>query len=51
MLSFILSLEPHRKALQKILNEAHMALDIIIDKLGELAGLIHTVNHITFNNE
>ena len=44
LLELLINSEPHRALLVKVLNEAHVALDILVE------GFEGIVNHITTNN-
>ena len=43
--------EPHRALLVKILNEAHVAQDILVEGFGGLVNNITANNYLTFANE
>jgi len=43
--------EPYRKFLMKILNEAHVAHDISVEKFGEIINNITVSNYLTFFDE
>ena len=47
-MSLILNSEPHRNALQKVLNEAYVPQDIEHKTMEHLVGRIHTTNYLYF---
>ncbi|XP_027343037.1 uncharacterized protein LOC113855605 [Abrus precatorius] len=51
LLSLMMNLEPHRKALLKVLNEAHVVHNISVDKLEGIVGNITANNYLTFNDD
>ncbi|KAL2327550.1 hypothetical protein Fmac_020977 [Flemingia macrophylla] len=51
LLSLIMSSEPHRKALLKVLNEAYVSHSISQDKFEGIIGNIAANDHLTFTNE
>ncbi|XP_020205174.1 uncharacterized protein LOC109790439 [Cajanus cajan] len=51
LLSLLMNSESHRKLLMKILNEAHVANDITLDKFGGIIGNIIANNRLTFTDE
>jgi hypothetical protein len=48
LMSLILSSEPHRNALQKLLNEAYVPQDIEQKTMEHLVGRIHATNYLYF---
>jgi hypothetical protein len=48
LMSLILSSEPHRNALQKVLNEAYVPQDIEQKTMEYLVGRIHATNYLYF---
>jgi len=48
LMSLILSFEPHRNALQKVLNEAYVTQDIEHKTMEHLVGRIHATNYLYF---
>ncbi|XP_052305620.1 uncharacterized protein LOC127904792 [Populus trichocarpa] len=48
LMSLILSSEPHRNALQKVLNEAYVPQDIEHKTMEHLVGRIHATNYLYF---
>jgi len=48
LMSLILSSEPHRNALQKVLNEAYVPQDIEQKTMEHLVGRIHATNYLYF---
>ena len=51
LLSLILSSEPHRKALQKVLNEAYVPQDINQEAMEHLVGRIQASNYVYFTED
>ncbi|XP_017978243.1 PREDICTED: uncharacterized protein LOC108662410 [Theobroma cacao] len=51
LLSLLLNLEAHRNALLKVLNQAYVAHDILVEKLDHIVGNITVGNFIAFNDE
>jgi len=51
LLSLILSFEPHRKVVQKVLNEAYMSQDINQEAMKYLVGRIQALNYIYFTKD
>ena len=51
LLSLILSSEPHRKALQKVLNEAYVPQDINQEAMEHLVGRIQALNYVYFTED
>ncbi|KAL2340334.1 hypothetical protein Fmac_008274 [Flemingia macrophylla] len=51
LLSLIMSSEPHRKALLKVLNEAYVSHNISQDKFEGIVGNITANDHLTFTDE
>ncbi|KAH1262227.1 hypothetical protein GmHk_02G004900 [Glycine max] len=51
LLELLMSSEPHRALLVKVLNEAHVAHDISIEGFGGLANNITTNNYLAFTEE
>ncbi|XP_016676239.1 uncharacterized protein [Gossypium hirsutum] len=51
ILALLLSLETHRSALMKVLNETYVADDISVNKLGRLVNNISADNFIFFNDD
>jgi hypothetical protein len=51
LFSLILSSEPHRKALQKVLNEAYVPQDINQEAMEHLVGRIQASNYIYFTED
>ncbi|XP_073261997.1 uncharacterized protein [Populus alba] len=51
LFSLILSSEPHRKALQKVLNEAYVPQDINQETMEHLVGRIQASNYIYFTED
>jgi hypothetical protein len=51
LLSLILTSEPHRQALQKVLNESFVTPDITPQKFGKLVGQVQASNFITFTDD
>jgi len=47
-MSLILSSEPHRNALQKVLNEAYVPQDVEQKTMKHLVGRIHVTNYLYF---
>jgi len=51
LLGLVMHSEPHRKLLMKILNEAHVAHDISVEKFGGIINNITASNFLTFIDE
>lgn len=51
ILSLLLSSEVHRGALLKILNEAHVTQDIIVDQFNKVVANITANNCLGFSND
>jgi len=51
LLELLMSSEPHRALLVKVLNEAHVAQDISVQGFGELVNNITTNNYLSFAEE
>jgi len=51
LLELLMSLEPHRALLVKVLNEAHVAQDISVEGFGGLVNNITTNNYLAFAEE
>ncbi|XP_073263760.1 uncharacterized protein [Populus alba] len=51
IMSLILSSEPHRNALQKVLNEAYVPQDIEQKTMEHLVGRIHAANYLYFTED
>ena len=51
LLGLLMHSEPHRKLLRKILNEAHVAHDISVEKFGGIINNITASNFLTFIDE
>ncbi|KAH1247175.1 hypothetical protein GmHk_06G017124 [Glycine max] len=51
LLELLMSSEPHRALLVKVLNEAHVAQDIYVEGFGELVNNITTNNYLAFAEE
>ena len=51
IMSLILSSEPHRNALQKVLNEAYVPQDIEQRTMEHLVGRIHASNYLYFTED
>ncbi|XP_060179392.1 uncharacterized protein LOC132609432 [Lycium barbarum] len=51
LLSLLIHSDEHRKALLKILNEAHVPTEITVNQLEKIAGRIFEVNRITFSDD
>ena len=51
IMSLILSSEPHRNALQKVLNEAYVPQDIEQKTMKHLVGRIHAANYLYFTKD
>ena len=51
IMSLILSSEPHRNALQKVLNEAYVPQDIEQKTMEHLVGRIHASNYLYFTED
>ena len=51
LLAFLMNCEPHRKALIKVLNEAYIAHNILVEKMDQLMGNISTNNMIAFSDD
>ena len=51
LLELLMSSEPHRALLVKVLNEAHVAQDISVEGLGGLVNNITTNNYLAFIEE
>ena len=51
LLSLVLNSESHRKALQKVLNEAYVPQDINPDAMGHLVGRIQASNYVYFSDD
>jgi hypothetical protein len=51
LMSLILGSEPHRNALQKVLNEACVPQDIEKKTIEHLVGRIHTTNYLYFTTD
>ncbi|XP_073261648.1 uncharacterized protein [Populus alba] len=51
LMSLILSSEPHRNALQKVLNEAYVPQDIEQKTMEHLVGRIHATNYLYFTSD
>ncbi|CAL1355514.1 unnamed protein product [Linum trigynum] len=51
LLSLILTSEPHRKALMKVLNQAHVCHNVSIDKWDGIVGAVLTNVKISFNED
>jgi len=50
-MSLILSSKLHRKALQKVLNEAYVPQNITLDTMGHLVGRIQATNYLYFTED
>ena len=48
IISLILSFEPHRNTLQRVLNEAYMPQDMAQMTMDHLVGRIHPINYLYF---
>ena len=46
-----MNLEPHGKALMKVLNEAYVAHNISVEKVDQFMGNIFTINIIAFSDD
>ena len=51
IMSLILSSEPHRNALQKVLNEAYVPQDIEQKTMEHIVGRIHAANYLYFTED
>ena len=51
LLGLLMHSDPHQKLLMKILNEAHVAHDISIDKFGGIINNITASNYLTFTKD
>ena len=51
LLELLMSSEPHRALLVKVLNEAHVAQDISVEGFGGIVNNITTNNYLTFAEE
>ena len=51
LLGLLMHSKPHRKLLMKILNEAHVAHDISVEKFGGIINNITASNYLTFTDE
>ena len=51
LLELLINLEPHRTLLVKILNGAHVALDISVEGFGGFINNITSNNYLTFTDE
>jgi len=51
LLELLMSSEPHRALLVKVLNEAHVAQDISVEDFGGLVSNITANNYLTFAEE
>ncbi|XP_069149121.1 uncharacterized protein [Solanum lycopersicum] len=51
LLSLLTHSDEHRKAIMKILNEAHVPSKVIVIQLEKIAGRIFEVNRITFSDD
>ena len=51
LLSLLIHSDEHRKAVMKILNEAHVPSKVTVSQLEKIAGRIFEVNRITFSND
>jgi len=51
LLELLMSFEPHRALLVKVLNEAHMAQDISVEGFEGIVSNITTNNYLTFADE
>lgn len=51
MLALLLSSEPHRKALLKVLNEAYVPGSISTEKFSDMVGYILSANHLSFTDD
>ena len=51
LLELLVHSEPHRKLLMKILNEAHVAHDISVEKFWGISNSITASNYLTFADE
>ena len=50
-MSLILTFEPHRNALQKVLNKAYTPQDIEQKTMEHLVGRIHAANYLYFTED
>ena len=51
LLSLLIHSDEHRKAVMKILNEAHVPNEVTVSQLEKIAGRIFEVNRITFSDD
>ncbi|RDX97076.1 hypothetical protein CR513_20203, partial [Mucuna pruriens] len=51
LLSLLLNSETHQNLLLKILKEAHVAQDIIVERFGSLVNNITSKGHLTFSDD
>ena len=51
LLSLLIHSDEHRKAVMKILNEAHVPSKVTVSQLEKIAGRIFEVNCITFSDD
>ncbi|XP_015075347.1 uncharacterized protein LOC107019339 [Solanum pennellii] len=51
LLSLLIHSDEHRKAVMKILNEAHVPSKVTVSQLQKIAGRIFEVNRITFSDD
>ncbi|XP_070010717.1 uncharacterized protein [Nicotiana sylvestris] len=51
LLSLMIHLDEHRRALMKILNEAHVPEKILVNHLEKIANKIFEVNRVTFSDD
>ena len=51
LLSLLIHSDEHRKAVMKILNEAHVPSKVTVSQLEKIAGRIFEVNRITFSDD
>nr|XP_025884578.1 uncharacterized protein LOC112940521 [Solanum lycopersicum] len=51
LLSLLIHSDEHRKAVMKILNEAHVPRKVTVSQLEKIAGRIFEVNRITFSDD
>ena len=51
LLGLLMHSKPYRKLLIKILNEAHVAHDVSVEKFGGIINNITTINYLTFTDD
>ncbi|CAN1156262.1 hypothetical protein LINPERPRIM_LOCUS20104 [Linum perenne] len=51
LLSLMLTSEPHRQALLKVLNQAHVCHNVSVERLDGIVGVVLTNGKITFNED